>query len=160
MDSLEHLEGNSVLYLVFACASFSCSAVSLGEEPALTVLITLLKKPLSVMSELACDTKWAVELVKVSSARTICLLLFSMHGCILVNIAALLCAPRAFATEEVSSKQISLFSFTCSCTLCTCLQPRRFVPVWVSFRVRVVGEVSDSPAGTRHVTCFLCFHSR
>ena len=113
MDSLEHLEGNCVLYLVFACASLSCSAVPLGEEPALTVLSKLLKKPLSVMSELACDTKWAVELVKVSSARTICLLLFSMHGCILVNIAALLCAPRAFATEEVSAKQISLFSRTC-----------------------------------------------
>ena len=110
LDSLEHLVGNFELCLVVARASFSGSAVSLNEELALTVLGTLLDKPLSVVSELACDSKWAVELVKVSSACTICLLLFSMLSGILMNIAALLLTPRAFATEEVSAKLIGLFS--------------------------------------------------
>ena len=113
MDSvLEHLVGNSVLCLVVACASFSSSAVSLDEESALAVLCALLAKPLSVVSVLACDTNWAIELVKVSSAWPIGLLLFSMHGWIHVYKATLLCASHAFATEEVSAERIGLFSLT------------------------------------------------
>merc|ERR1712183_732738 len=98
------------------------------------------------MSELACDTNWAVELVKVSSACTVGLLLFSMHGCVLVNVAALLCAPRAFATEEVSAERIRLFSLTCVGTcrsrLLRCaIRPFRFLIDNSEFQIIAKGDL-------------------